>query len=779
MKAIVVIPTYNEVENIRSLVPEVLAQDPRLEVLIVDDNSPDGTGQLAQEMAATEPRLHVLHRSQKEGLGRAYIAGFKWALAYGADYIFEMDADTSHDPHRLPAFLEAVQQADLVIGSRYTAGGGTKNWPLWRKLMSQGGSIYARTVLGASIKDLTGGFKCFRRQVLEAIDLDSIQASGYGFQIELTYRTQQAGFRIIEIPITFMDRQFGQSKMNTAIFLEAMLLVLKLRFGPQPVAQPTLAAALSTTGRRSMKILQVIAEAPPIKSGVAKVAAELTAGFEARGHHVDTLSSVDIPRRSFGEFRFSAFIFHWLKWRRRLKNYDLINIHAPAPTFTDLFLLLAGGFGWGRRRNRLILTYHSEIDLSGAIIKPMSHLYSWLHKKMAIMAGHTIVTSPSYAAMFAGTLAADSLSTIPWGVEAGAFEPLTEKIPGQILRVAFVGQLRPYKGLDVLLRSMAMLAGVQLNIIGGGHHEQSYRRLARALNLKNINFLGKVSDEDLQAVLKASDVLVLPSLTMAEAFGIVLLEAMAAGCVPLASNLPGVRDVVGQVGFTFPVGDFGALAQLLGYLRDHPAVVTRYARQAQAKARRYTWQRTLDAHHQLFQRLLVSAEVAEAAQSGQSAPVAMLETLASHLSATSSTLYKGDKTSGFLTRRTTHGQNFRWPSGVTYQQGILGYVFEQNQTLLLPDDVDQTYLATELGPLAGRSILVASFTMANSEQALLCFSRDPRQAPFSREDKRWLVDTMKQLVTETVPATTPALPDRWDLHRYRSQGSSLAPITSA
>ena len=778
MKAIVVIPTYNEVENIYSLIPEVLAQDPCLEVLIVDDNSPDGTGQLAEEMAATEPRLHVLHRSQKEGLGRAYLAGFKWALDHGADYIFEMDADYSHDPNRLPAFLEAVQQADLVIGSRYTAGGGTENWPLWRKLMSKGGSLYARTVLGTGIKDLTGGFKCFRRQVLEAIDLDTIQASGYGFQIELTYRTQQAGFRIAEIPITFADRQFGHSKMNKAIFLEAMLLVLKLRFGTQPVAQPAPAAGLPTTGRRSMKILQVIAEAPPIKSGVAKVAAELTAGFEARGHHVDTLSSSDIPRRSFGEFRFSAFIFYWLAWQRRLKNYDLINVHAPAPTFTDLFLLLAGGLCW-RRRKRIILTYHSEIDLPGVIIKPMSRLYSWLHKKMAMMAGHTIVTSPSYAAMFDGTLPAERLSVIPWGVEPTAFEPPAEKTPGQTLRVAFVGQLRPYKGVDILLRSMAMLPGVQLNIIGGGHHEQSYRQMAQALNLKNINFLGKVSDENLQAVLKASDVLALPSLTMAEAFGIVLLEAMAAGCVPIASNLPGVRDVVGQAGFTFPVGDFAALAQLLGYLRDHPDVVTRYAHQAQAKARRYTWQRTLEAHHRLFQQTLVAAEVAESVQSGKSGSVAILEAVASHLAMASSTLYQGTRASGFLTRQTTRGQNYHWPSGVTYQRGILGYVFEQNQTLLLPDDVEQTYLAPELGPLADRSILVTSFATANGEQALLCFSRGPQQTPFTREDKRWLVDTMRQLAGETAPADILSIPEKWLLQSTKAQRSRLAPVTSA
>jgi dolichol-phosphate mannosyltransferase len=231
LRAIVIIPTYNERNNIRRLAPLVLQQDPRLEVLIVDDNSPDGTGAVADELAAVLPRVHVLHRPRKQGLGPAYIAGFRYALAQGADLIFEMDADFSHSPDALPRFLYEMDHnsADLVLGSRYVAGGGVKDWELTRRIISQGGSLYARTILGVSIRDLTGGFKCFRREVLETIDLDAVAANGYVFQIEMTYRTLLLGFRVKEIPILFANRTEGQSKMSGAIFMEAATAVWQLR----------------------------------------------------------------------------------------------------------------------------------------------------------------------------------------------------------------------------------------------------------------------------------------------------------------------------------------------------------------------------------------------------------------------------------------------------------------------------------------------------------------------------------------------------------------------
>jgi dolichol-phosphate mannosyltransferase len=230
--AIVCIPTYNERDNLEPITRAVLEAEPRADILVVDDNSPDGTGQLADELARAQPRLRVLHREQKQGLGKAYLHAFQWALERGYAYVVEMDADFSHDPKYLPRLLDEAQDgADLVLGSRYVAGGGTVNWGVGRKILSRGGSLYARTILGIRTRDLTGGFKCFNRRVLEAIDLPTVQSSGYAFQIELTYRTLKKGFQVREVPIVFEDRRVGQSKMSRKIFLEGLTMVWKLRLG--------------------------------------------------------------------------------------------------------------------------------------------------------------------------------------------------------------------------------------------------------------------------------------------------------------------------------------------------------------------------------------------------------------------------------------------------------------------------------------------------------------------------------------------------------------------
>lgn len=229
-RALVVIPTYNEAPNLGNIVPQVLAQDPRLEVLVVDDGSPDGTGQIADRLAQENPRVHALHREGKLGLGTAYIAGFRWALERGYEYVFEMDADFSHDPAHLPAFLKAVASADLVLGSRYLGGKVTVvNWPMGRLMLSYWANVYARWVTGLRIWDLTGGFKCFRSRVLQAIDLSRVRSNGYAFQIEMSVRAWRKGFKLAEVPIVFVDRTEGQSKMNRKIVREAIWMVPRLR----------------------------------------------------------------------------------------------------------------------------------------------------------------------------------------------------------------------------------------------------------------------------------------------------------------------------------------------------------------------------------------------------------------------------------------------------------------------------------------------------------------------------------------------------------------------
>jgi len=231
MKGVVVVPTYNERENIEELIEKTLSTSPDIDILIVDDNSPDGTGEIAEKIAKENPRVKVLHRPGKMGLGSAYVEGFKWALKKGYDFIMEMDADFSHNPEDIPRFIEMIEEYDLVIGSRYTDGVSVVNWPISRLLLSYFANIYARTVTGVPIMDLTGGFKCFRREVLESINLDTIMSDGYAFQIEMNYRAYKKGFRITEIPIIFIERRAGSSKMSKKIVWEAFWLVWKLRFG--------------------------------------------------------------------------------------------------------------------------------------------------------------------------------------------------------------------------------------------------------------------------------------------------------------------------------------------------------------------------------------------------------------------------------------------------------------------------------------------------------------------------------------------------------------------
>lgn len=231
-KALIVVPTYNERDNVEDIAARLLATLADAELLFVDDNSPDGTGHLLDELAARQPRIHVLHRAGKLGLGTAYIAGFRWGLARDYELLFEFDADGSHDPKYLPHMVALAEGgADVVVGSRNVPGGGTLNWGLGRKLLSRGGSFYARTILGIDVHDVTAGFICWRRRVLGSLDLDRIASNGYSFQIEMKYRAIQRGFKVVETPIVFVDRRVGQSKMSRAIVAEALLKVWSLRFG--------------------------------------------------------------------------------------------------------------------------------------------------------------------------------------------------------------------------------------------------------------------------------------------------------------------------------------------------------------------------------------------------------------------------------------------------------------------------------------------------------------------------------------------------------------------
>ncbi|HEX6817774.1 MAG TPA: polyprenol monophosphomannose synthase [Ktedonobacterales bacterium] len=229
MKTLIVIPTYNERENIAGLIDDVLRAAPLADLLVIDDNSPDGTGALVDEIGARQPRVRAVHRPGKLGLGTAYVLGFHYAIEHGYELVFEMDADYSHDPRYLPSFLQAAQSADLVIGSRYVEGGGTPNWSALRRFISSGGNIFARTVLRIPVKDCTAGYRCYRTSALATLNLDAIRAQGYAFQVEMAYNFWKSGYRVREVPIIFVDRRVGKSKMSRKIFVEGFLWVIRAR----------------------------------------------------------------------------------------------------------------------------------------------------------------------------------------------------------------------------------------------------------------------------------------------------------------------------------------------------------------------------------------------------------------------------------------------------------------------------------------------------------------------------------------------------------------------
>jgi dolichol-phosphate mannosyltransferase len=260
VRSIVIIPTYNERENLPSLVRAVLAVNPSLGVLVVDDGSPDGTGELAEDLARETGRVRVIHRPGKQGLGTAYLTGFRYALAHGYDVVVEMDGDGSHRPQDLPRLLRAAATADVVVGSRAVPGGRVEGWPLLRRLVSRWGSLYARLLLGLPVRDCTSGFKCFRRAVLASLDLDRVLSNGFGFQVEMNVLCHRAGFRIVEVPIVFPDRVAGRSKMSGRIVLEALLLVLRLRWGAprrSPVAGRSSAGGVSRSASTRSVVVEV------------------------------------------------------------------------------------------------------------------------------------------------------------------------------------------------------------------------------------------------------------------------------------------------------------------------------------------------------------------------------------------------------------------------------------------------------------------------------------------------------------------------------------------
>lgn len=356
-----------------------------------------------------------------------------------------------------------------------------------------------------------------------------------------------------------------------------------------------------------MKIMMVISETPPIKSGIARVAEKLGHGLRQAGHCVDYLSLADVPRTEWGEIRLSTMPMKVGKLRDRLRNYDVVHLHGPVPTFSDVFLL-TGLRGMGKDRPKLVYTHHAPIEFRSLPLRPALWLYNLLQERMAALADHVVATTPSYGQRLSRYVPSRKLSVIPWGVTFDQFYTPPVK-PGPFT-VVYLGQIRPYKGLPVLLNALHGMSDTRLWVIGDGHFAVECKKQAAALNLPDTTFWGRVPDDEMISLLKQAHVIVLPSVTRSEAFGIALLEGMAAGLAPVASHLPGVADLIGNEGFTFPPGNPQALHEILTRLRDDPALRVHIARLAQAKTRLYTWERVIFGYDRIFSQLAGKPEAA-------------------------------------------------------------------------------------------------------------------------------------------------------------------------
>jgi glycosyltransferase involved in cell wall biosynthesis len=349
---------------------------------------------------------------------------------------------------------------------------------------------------------------------------------------------------------------------------------------------------------RPLRILMIASEGPPTRSGMARTIQRLRDGLRAHGHHVDVVSYPDVGRASFGEVRLSSLLFHLPRIAQRVGGYDVIHVHGAAPTVSDVFLALARTW---RTCPPTVYTHHCDIEVSWG--GPLNALYNAIHRRLAAGVDELVSTTRGYAA----EVGLDgNTSVIPLGVDFGSFSATEAK--GRQFTVLFVGQFRPYKGVPVLLRAMAQVHGSRLLIAGSGPEERAYRQLAAELGI-DVEFFVGAEDHELRQLYQRAHALVLPSVTRAEAFGLVLLESMAAGCVPVASDLPGVRDVLGRIGFTFPARSVEGLAAMLRRLRDDPALVSEVGTRARKRASIFTWERTVSDYERLFRDLVAAREL--------------------------------------------------------------------------------------------------------------------------------------------------------------------------
>ena len=491
----------------------------------------------------------------------------------------------------------------------------------------------------------------------------------------------------------------------------------------------------------------LVSEAPPIKSGIARVAGELTQRLRARGITIDVLSANEIPRWTFGEFRFSSLAFHWPRIQRMLPNYDVLHIHGTVPTFSDAALLLgSAGLKMSKSRAAIVYTHHSDIDIAG--LEVPAGIYNRLHSMLLPLADHVVASTPSYASMLENSAISGRVSAVRFGVEAEQFQTNTHK--PERFNVLFVGQLRPYKGVDVLLRAWKRVDNADLHIVGDGHQRGELEALAKKLGLRSVHFHGSVSEKELKEAYSQAHALVLPSNRKAEAFGLVLLEGMAAGCVPVSSDLPGVSDVVGTSGFTFPVGDSDALAEILLKLRDDAAQRANLSTLAVARSLATDWEYTAEAYHGIFRQAYLGRQLSMLLEKENSVAVLRrwLRSVAQEAGADHASIMLRVPATGSLRIATSVGLPEDVVNGadVPVGQRISGFVAHTGRPLLIKSrNMPAVARIFRRKDSDLTSSLVLPVHNEHEIVGVINFSRGPGRVAFTEADRTWMGKLAEQV----------------------------------
>jgi rhamnosyl/mannosyltransferase len=603
----IVIPTFNESGNVRELLNQIslaFPADCSMEVIFVDDSTDDTADMIAAAGPSFGFPVTLVHRAEPVGgLGGAVIEGLRLAKS---PWAIVMDADLQHPPSLAPELYAAGMRsnAELVVATRYTPDASREGLgSTYRKLVSQIFTAIAGIVLGGSVARLSDPLSGFFAVRTGALRLEEARPLGYKILLELIVRFD---LKLIEqMSYEFGPRHSGESKSTLREgfrFMAHLGRLWRTRLSRTAPAEPVASAVTmpgqrvgakrsepGADGRTSLDVLLVTSEAPPIVSGISRCVDRLAAGLRERGHRVDVVSSVQIPRLAVGEWRFSTLLLRWPAIARRFHRYDVINLHGPAPTISDVFLFMWRIFS--SKMAPIVYTHHSALEIRG--MERICALYNRLHRVLSMSAKITLATSQHYADLHR-VPNGPSVRVAPWGVDLRPEPNRPERPHSAPLRVLFVGQMRSYKGVEWLLEAVAGQSALELTLVGGGPHLNDYRNMAARLGAGNVRFAGRIPDKELHAEYDRNDVVVLPSVTQAEAFGLVVLEGMAAGCVPVVSDLPGVRDLVAGIGTTVPARDAMSLRAALLDLAGDPARVSLLRKAARRRAEGLGWAVCID-----------------------------------------------------------------------------------------------------------------------------------------------------------------------------------------